>query len=33
MVGEKYIDKEYLKKEDKEVKMFPLTFDVVLKGV
>ena len=33
MVGEKIVDKEYLKEVDKEVKMIPLTFDVVLKGV
>ena len=33
MVGEKILDKEYLKKVDMEVKMIPLTFDVVLKGV
>ena len=33
MVGERIIDKEYLKKVDKDVKMIPLTFDVVLKGV
>ena len=33
MVEERIIDKEYLKKVDMEVKMIPLTFDVVLKGV
>ena len=32
MVGEKILDKEYLKKVDMEVKMIPLTFAVVLKG-
>ena len=33
MIKEKFIDKEYLSIVDKEVKMIPLTFDVVLKGV
>ena len=33
MIKEKFIDEEYLLKVDKEVKMIPLTFDVVLKGV
>ena len=33
MVEEKYINKEYLDEVDKEVKMIPLTFDVVLKGM
>ena len=32
MVG-KIINKEYLEEVDKEIKMIPLTFDVVLKGV
>ena len=33
MIKEKFIDEEYLRKVDKEVKMIPLTFDVVFKGV
>ena len=33
MVEEKILDKEYLMKVDMDLKMIPLTFDVVLKGV
>ena len=33
MIQEKIIDDEYLKKVDAEIKMIPLTFDVVFKGI
>ena len=33
MVDEKFINEDYLKEMDKKVKMIPLTFDVVFKGV
>lgn len=33
MVDEKFINEDYLKEVDKKVKMIPLTFDVVFKGV
>ena len=33
MIQEKFIDDEYLKKVDAEIKMIPLTFDVVFKGI